>query len=189
MVSGFSAGVRSAVCAGGFGGTLPNEQAPTRQNTVPLVILSRPSLLQRQGVPGVPISISRHRSIFRNARAEYGSEGCGMLAAGGKGGAGQSTLEVGEIVPQPASSTGSTISRSAGQYLTFAACIGRLLYLGSLLPFRGPVGPRLFPDLLQAVVLGNGVLAVGPLHASAERTHGQRCGGYGLDGEGGQTEH
>ena len=108
-----------------------------------------------------------------------------MLAAGGKGGAGQSTLEVGEIVPQPASSTGSSISRSTGQNLTFARRIGRLLYLGSLLPFRGPMRPRLLADLLQAVVLRYGVLAVGPLHARSHPGSEYARGRYGLEHEGG----
>lgn len=49
-------------------------------------------------------SISRQRSIFRCARSEYGSEGCGIAAAGIKGGAGQSTLDIGDVVAQPASS-------------------------------------------------------------------------------------
>lgn len=125
----------------------------------------RPRLLQRHGVVGVALSISRQRSIFRCARSEYGSEGCSVTAAGIEGGAGQSTLEIGKVVAQPASSIAGSSSSLLGCLGSFRCSIEGSYHLGGLAPFIGAVGGRLDAHLLEALVLGDRVLASVPLDA------------------------
>lgn len=111
------------------------------------------------------LSISSQRLIFRCARSKYCSEGCGVTAAGIEGGAGQSTLEVGNVVAQPTSNIAGSNSSSLGRLGSFCLgieCSYGLLGLAALL---GAVSCGLDADLLQALVLLDGVLASVPLDA------------------------
>ena len=130
------------------------------------------------------LSISPQRFIFRSTRVEYGSEGCGVTAAGIKGGAGQSTLEIGDVVAQPTRSIIGSSSSHLGRLGSF--CLGiegsyRLLGLAALL---GAVGRGLDADLLQALVFLDRVLASVPANASRTASHEDDGGDDNLDQDG-----
>ena len=111
------------------------------------------------------LSISRQRSIFRCARSEYGSEGCGVTAAGIEGGAGQSTLEIGDVVAQPTRSIIGSSSSHLGRLGSFCLGIEGSYGLLGLAALLRAVGGSLDADLLQALVFGDRVLASVPLDA------------------------
>lgn len=113
------------------------------------------------------LSISRQRSIFRCARVEYGSEGCGVTAAGIKGGAGQSTLEVGDVVAQPASNVASSSGSHLGGLGSFLCSIEGSYRLLGLAALFSAVGCGLHADQFQARVFLDRVLAGVPLDAGS----------------------
>jgi len=154
-----------------------------------LASLFRPGLLQRQGVVGVALSISRQRSIFRCTRSEYGSEGCSVTAAGIEGGAGQSTLEIGKVVAQPASSIAGSSSSLLGRLGSFRCSIEGSYHLGGLAPFIGAVGGRLDAHLLEALVLGDRVLASVPLDASGQPAQKDASGDRDLNQQRAHGQH
>ena len=133
--------------------------------------LLRPGLLQRQGVVGVALSISAQRFIFRSTRAEYGSKGCAVTAAGIKGGAGQSTLEVGKVVAQPARSITGSSGSHLGRLGSFGRGIQGSYHLGGLAALVGAVGCGLDADLIQALVLCDRVLAGVPFDSGCPAGH------------------
>lgn len=149
----------------------------------------RPGLLQRQGVVGVALSISSQRLIFRCARSKYCSEGCGVTAAGIEGGAGQSTLEVGNVVAQPTSNITGSNSSSLGRLGSFGCSIEGSYHLGGLAPFIGAMGGGLDADLLQALVLSDRVLACVPLDACGATSHEDPGGDQDLDQQRAHGQH
>ena len=112
-------------------------------------------------------SISRQRSIFRCARSEYGSEGGGVTAAGIEGGAGQSTLEIGDVVAQLASNIAGSSSSSLGCLGSSCRSIEGSYHLGGLTALICAVCGGLDADLLKALVLGDRVLTSVPLDAES----------------------
>ncbi len=111
------------------------------------------------------LSISPHRFIFRSTRVEYGSEGCGVTAAGIEGGAGQSTLEIGDVVAQPTRSIIGSSSSHLGRLGSFCLGIEGSYGLLGLAALLRAVGGSLDADLLQALVFLDGILASVPLDA------------------------
>lgn len=81
-----------------------------------------------------------------------------MLAAGIKGGAGQSTLDVGNVVAQPTSSIIGSSSSLPGHLDSFLCSIECSYGLFGLAPLVGPVGCGLDADQFDAGQLG-GVVA------------------------------
>lgn len=127
------------------------------------------------------LSISRQRSIFRCTRVEYGSEGCGVTAAGIEGGAGQSTLEVGDVVAQLASNIAGSSSSSLGGLGSFRLSIEGSYDLGRLAALIGAVCGGLDADLLEALVFGDRVLASVPLDAGRDAGDEDAGGHQDLD--------
>ena len=136
------------------------------------------------GIVGVTLSISAQRLIFRSTRVEYGSEGCGVLAAGIKGGAGQSTLDVGNVVAQPTSSVIGSSSSLAGHLDSFLCSIECSYGLFGLAPLVDPVGCGLDADGLKPQVLLDRVLTRVPLDATGHAGQEDADGNYGLDQDG-----
>ena len=127
------------------------------------------------------LSISPHRFIFRSTRVEYGSEGCGVTAAGIEGGAGQSTLEIGDVVAQPTRSIIGSSSSHLGRLGSFCLGIEGSYGLLGLAALLRAVGGSLDADLLQALVFGDRVLASVPLDAESGTCNNDAGGDRDLD--------
>ena len=135
------------------------------------------------------LSISSQRLIFRCARSKYCSEGCGVTAAGIEGGAGQSTLEVGDVVAQPTSNIAGSNSSSLGRLGSFGRSIEGSYHLGGLTPLIGAACGGLDADLLEALVLGDRVLASVPLDAGHATGDEDAGGDQDLDEQRAHGQH
>lgn len=125
----------------------------------------RPGLFEHQGVVGVALSLSRQVRISFCALVEYGTEGCGVLAAGRKGGCGIAPLGVGEVVAQEVTLRASSISCNLILMGTGLGCIEGSYHLVGIFALDLAVFPLLAALVGHALKVDAGLHPQLPLHA------------------------